>query len=117
MTCLMLIFGELIPQCIAARSPEKTALGLCRFIGFVSVFFAPLTAVVKFFANGLMHIFGIDPESSLDTVTEEEILANLAPRVVTARTSMHAKIREVIELVKKRQEKDNITAALFRAEF
>lgn len=50
-------------------------------------------------------------------VTEEEILANLAPRVVTARTSMHAKIREVIELVKKRQEKDNITAALFRAEF
>lgn len=73
-TCLMLIFGELIPQCIAARAPEKTALGLCRFIGFVSVFFAPLTAVVKFFANGLMHIFGIDPESSLDTVTEEEIL-------------------------------------------
>ena len=72
--CLMLIFGKLIPQRTAARAPEKTALALSGLIGFMSGFFAPLTACVKAVSNGILRLCGIDPESSLETVTEEEIL-------------------------------------------
>lgn len=72
--CLMLIFGKLIPQHTAVRNPEKTALVLSRFIGFISAVIAPMTTVTRVIANGILRIFGIDPNSSLNTVTEEEIL-------------------------------------------
>ena len=56
-------------------------------------------------SDGLRHV-----------VTEEEIFDILSPEHITTRSSMQAKLRELIELVKLRDEKDNITGALFRAE-
>ena len=50
-------------------------------------------------------------------LTEEEIRDNLSPRLVTTRTAMKIKMRSLIETVKERGEKDNISAAMFRAEF
>lgn len=49
-------------------------------------------------------------------ITEKEIYKALSPKKVTTKSSMQAKIRELIELVKSRKENDNITAAVFRAE-
>ena len=72
--CVMLIFGKLIPKHAAAREPEKSALAISGIISFVTAFFAPMTAVCKLIANGLLRLFGIDPESNVNTVTEEEIL-------------------------------------------
>jgi serine/threonine protein phosphatase PrpC len=50
-------------------------------------------------------------------VTEEEIFDILSPEQITTRSSMQARLRELIELVKLRDEKDNITGVLFRAMF
>lgn len=50
-------------------------------------------------------------------LTDEEILENLSPRIVTTKTAMKIKMRSLIETVKERGEKDNISAAMFRAEF
>ena len=72
--CLMLIVGKMIPQHTAARTPEKTALALVGFIKIVSAVFMPMSAAVRAIANGILRIFGIDPESGIGTVTEEEIL-------------------------------------------
>lgn len=52
-----------------------------------------------------------------NVLTDEEILENLSPRLVTTKTAMKIKMRSLIETVKERGEKDNISAAMFRAEF
>ena len=57
-------------------------------------------------SDGLRHV-----------VTEEEIFDILSPEHITTRSSMQARLRELIELVKLRDEKDNITGVLFRAMF
>ena len=49
-------------------------------------------------------------------ITEKEIVNALSPDKITTRSSMQSKIRQLIETVKDRKEKDNITAAMFRAE-
>ena len=72
--CLMLLFGKLIPQYTAAREPEKTALALSGLISFLSAVFSPVTAIIRAIANVILRIFGIDPNSNTNTVTEEEIL-------------------------------------------
>lgn len=70
----MLVFGELIPKRAAAKNAEKIALAMSGFISFVSGLFAPVAWLHNAVANGILRIFGIDPESDSDTVTEEEIL-------------------------------------------
>lgn len=69
-----LVFGMIIPKKTAHRSPEKTALALSGLISFISAFFAPFVAVTNASANGILRLFGIDPDSGAETVTEEEIL-------------------------------------------
>ena len=49
-------------------------------------------------------------------ITEDEIYKNLSPERVTTKTAMQAKLRQLIDTVKKREERDNISAAMFRAE-
>ena len=49
-------------------------------------------------------------------VTEEEIFDALSPRFVTTRSTMQAKMRSIIETVKERGERDNISVLMFRPE-
>lgn len=49
-------------------------------------------------------------------ITENEIFDNLSSGRITTKSSMQAKIRELIELNKLRNEHDNISALMFRAE-
>lgn len=49
-------------------------------------------------------------------VTNEEILDILSPKLITTRSSLEAKLRMMIELVKIRDEKDNISGAVLRAD-
>ena len=72
--CFTLIFGIHIPKIATHRSPEKTALALSGLISFLSAFFAPFVTLTKASANGILRLFGIDPESGTETITEEEIL-------------------------------------------
>lgn len=49
-------------------------------------------------------------------VTEQEIFDALSPRFVTTRSTMQAKMRALIETVKERGERDNISVLMFRPE-
>ena len=49
-------------------------------------------------------------------ITDKEIYDNLSPRIVTTKSSMQAKLRALIDTVKNRGERDNISALMFRAE-
>ena len=69
-----LVFGELVPKRVAMKDPEKIALAMSGCISFVSKLFAPLVWLLNVSANGILRLFGIDPDSDDDTVTEEEIL-------------------------------------------
>lgn len=69
-----LVFGELVPKRLAMKNSEKIALGMSGLISAVSKFFAPLVWLLNASTNGILRLFGVNPESEEDTVTEEEIL-------------------------------------------
>lgn len=68
-----LVFGELVPKRIAMKKAEGLALALSGAISFISGLFAPLVWLLTVSTNGILRIFGIDPNEQNDEVTEEEI--------------------------------------------
>ena len=72
-TILLLIFGEITPKTIASRCPDPIAYGLSGFVKiFVKLMF-PLVFVVTAFAQGVLRLFGINPDRQKKSYTEEEI--------------------------------------------
>lgn len=49
-------------------------------------------------------------------LTEKELFEELSPKKLTTKSAMQAKLRELIDTVKSRNERDNITAVMFRPE-
>jgi putative hemolysin len=68
-----LVLGELVPKRIAMRNAERLALGLSGLIYFISKIFAPLVWILTVSTNGMLRLFGIDPHSDDEEITEEEI--------------------------------------------
>ncbi len=68
-----LVFGELVPKRIAMKKSEKLALGMANMLYGVSKAFAPLVWLLTASTNGIIRIFGINPNENDETVTEEEI--------------------------------------------
>lgn len=69
-----LVFGELVPKRLAMKNSEKLALRLTALVSFISVIFAPIVALLTASTNGILRLFGINPEDNGEEVTEEEIL-------------------------------------------
>ncbi len=69
---LSIVFGELIPKKIAMNNAEKIALALAGFLRFISVLFAPLVWLLTATTNGILRLFGVDPNKE-EEVTEDEI--------------------------------------------
>ncbi len=69
-----LVFGELVPKRMAMKKAEKIALALSGLISFISKFFAPLVSLLTASTNGILRLFGIDPNSADGEISEEEIL-------------------------------------------
>ena len=69
-----LVFGELVPKRLAMKKAEKLALGLASLVYFISVVFAPIVGLLTATTNGILRLFGINPEDDDEEVTEEEIL-------------------------------------------
>ena len=74
LSCIMIIFGELVPKRVAMKNPEKIALSLIGIIRFIKILFAPLVWLLNFLSNLVLKIMGINPENNDETVTEEEII-------------------------------------------
>ena len=68
-----LVFGELVPKQIAMRNSEKLALGMSGLINAISVIFAPIVSLLTVSTNGILRLFGIDPNAHEEEVGEEEI--------------------------------------------
>ncbi|MGN0313955.1 MAG: hemolysin family protein [Fusicatenibacter sp.] len=68
-----LVFGELVPKRVAMKQAEKIALGISGLVSGVAKIFAPLVWLLTASTNGILRLFGIDPNEEEDEVTEEEI--------------------------------------------
>ena len=68
-----IVLGELVPKKIAIKNAEKLSLGLSGFIRFMSVIFAPIVWILTVATNGILRMFGINPDEEEEAASEEEI--------------------------------------------
>lgn len=68
-----LVFGELVPKRVAMKKAESLALGISGLISFISKAFAPIVWFLTVSTNGMLRLFGIDPNEHEESVSEEEI--------------------------------------------
>ncbi len=70
---LVLLAGELIPRRIAAEKPDKLALVSARPLKLITAIFLPVSALLSWITDIVSSAFGISPDKSDATATEEEI--------------------------------------------
>ncbi|WP_330588177.1 hemolysin family protein [Anaerosporobacter faecicola] len=68
-----LVFGELVPKRIAMKKAEPLALAMSSLITFISHLFAPIVWFLTLSTNTILRLFGIDPNTEEEHVSEEEI--------------------------------------------
>ena len=68
-----LVFGELVPKRIAMKRAESLALAMSALITFISHLFAPIVWFLTLSTNSILRLFGIDPNTEDNNVSEEEI--------------------------------------------
>ncbi len=73
MTCLVLIFAEVLPKTYAISNAESAAALVARPIGWVVAILAPVVSFVRGVVRGILWAFGvrIDPDSHILMVREE----------------------------------------------
>lgn len=70
---MMIVFGELIPKRIAMQKSEKIALAVANIISVFATLMRPFVFLLSVTTNGVLRLFGIDPNASDENVTEDEI--------------------------------------------
>ena len=73
LSVITLVFGELVPKRAAMHNCEKVALRFAGVLTVCSVIFKPMVSFLAWATNGVLRIFGIDPNDEPEEVTEEEI--------------------------------------------
>ena len=68
-----LVLGELVPKRIAMKKADSLALGLATPLTFISKLFAPVVWFLSISTNGMLRLFGIDPNQEEEEVSEEDI--------------------------------------------
>lgn len=72
-----LVLGELVPKRVAMRNKEKLAELFCGAISFLAAALRPIIWLLTVSTNGVLRIFGIDPNEKEETVSEEDIVLML----------------------------------------
>lgn len=72
-TLLILIFGEITPKTIATINAEKLALSYAYPIHFIMVILTPVSIVVNALARVILFLLRVDPNTKLNTMTENEL--------------------------------------------
>ncbi|MDR2521089.1 MAG: UDP-N-acetylmuramoyl-L-alanyl-D-glutamate--2,6-diaminopimelate ligase [Spirochaetaceae bacterium] len=70
---ISMVLGELFPKRLALRKSQTLAYALSGFLLAASIIASPLVRLLSVAVNGLLRLFGIDPNAPDSTVTEEEI--------------------------------------------
>ena len=73
LTYFTVLLGELIPKRIGMKNAEKIALSLSGLIFVVSRIFKPAVWLFTVSTNGILRLFGVDPNGEEDDNAEEEI--------------------------------------------
>lgn len=73
LSIISLIFGELVPKRVAMNYSENISFSVVKSIFWISIIFRPFVKFLTFSTNLLVRLFGIDPNSEPNAVTEEEI--------------------------------------------
>jgi Mg2+/Co2+ transporter CorB len=74
LTLLLLIFGEIAPKTLAALRPEAVAYPFSLPLILLLKLFYPLVLLLGWISNGLLRLFGIDPNSKRnDSLSTEEL--------------------------------------------
>ncbi len=68
-----LVLGELAPKRIAMNFPEKISFRVVGILLFFAKITSPFVKLLSVSTNGLVRLFGIDPNANVESVTEEEI--------------------------------------------
>lgn len=74
MFIILAVFGIIVPKKVFCRNCDKWVYRLVNFVTALMVVMSPVTFAVTKIGNGVVRIFGIDPHSNDDNVTEEEII-------------------------------------------
>lgn len=72
---LVLIVGIYTPEKVASRKPDIWAFRLVGLVRALEILFFPVIFLTDTIANLLSRVFGVDPLSDTDDVTEEEIIS------------------------------------------
>ena len=72
-----LVLGELVPKRVAMRHKEKLSASFCGVISFLTQFLRPIIWLLTVSTNGMLRLFGIDPNEKEETVSEEDIVLML----------------------------------------
>ena len=72
-----LVLGELVPKRIAMRHKEKLAEAVCPIISFLATALKPIIWLLTVSTNGVLRLFGIDPNAKEQPVSEEDIVIML----------------------------------------
>ena len=72
-----MLFGELVPKNLALAHPLKTAGWVVGFQMAFTTLFKPIIAVLNATANGVLHLFGIEPQEELSSARSASELAAL----------------------------------------
>lgn len=73
MSYFSLVLGELAPKKIAMQKSEKVSFAVVPILLFVNKIARPFVKLLSASTNGVVRIFGIDPNADEEVVTEEEI--------------------------------------------
>lgn len=68
-----LVLGELAPKRIAMQKPEKISFRVVGVLTFIAKITKPFVKVLSLSTNAVVRLFGLDPNSDEEQVTEEEI--------------------------------------------
>ncbi len=69
-----LVLGELVPKRIAMQKGEAISFKVVGILLFVKKVMTPFIKILSLSTNGVVRLFGMDPNANEETVTEEEIL-------------------------------------------
>ena len=72
-----LVLGELVPKRWAMKHKEKLANGVCGAISVLTVILKPVIWFLTVSTNGVLRLFGVNPNEEDETVSEEDIVLML----------------------------------------
>lgn len=72
-----LVLGELAPKRVAMKHKDKLAESVCGIISGLSVMLKPVIWLLTVSTNGVIRLFGIDPNEKEEAVSEEDIVLML----------------------------------------